>query len=163
MQEVFELSPHYGGARPVRQVLENKGYAHDYQESLRIFGDHWQHIRPAGITIAEHIACIRAAGGVTVLAHPNGVQCGEGWLSENRIAQLVEMGLDGIEIYHRTMDDAARRYFGNFAERFNLLVSGGSDEHGWSPDLPFMGQQPVTCEMIEALRLRHLERVGEPG
>ncbi len=158
MQDVWAQNPRYGGSRHVRLALQAKGYAATYEESLTLFTASWQQVRLSSYTIDVLIAAIRAAGGVAVLAHPNAVDCGAGWLSAEQVGELVEMGLDGIEIYHRNMSQEARAYFLPVAQQYHLLISGGSDEHGWSPDLPLMGQQPVTREMVEALRARHQER-----
>ncbi|NLF74475.1 MAG: PHP domain-containing protein [Chloroflexi bacterium] len=158
MDDVFAQNPRYGGARQLRQALQARGYVDNYDESIELFTEHWQHVRLSCFTIEEHIATIRAAGGVAVLAHPQGIRCGEGWIGADRLARVVEMGIDGIEIYHRHMDEAARAHFMPLAEQFSLLISGGSDEHGFSPDLPHMGGQPVTRAMVEGLRARHIER-----
>jgi len=158
MEDVFAENPRYGGARQLRLALQHKGYADSYDASVQLFTEHWQHVRLSSFTIEEHIAAIQAAGGVAVMAHPVGVRCGEGWLTADRMARVVEIGMDGIEVYHRSMNAEARAYFLDLALQFDLLISGGSDEHGWSPDLPYMGTEPVTREMVEALRARHLER-----
>ncbi|MBN2305818.1 MAG: hypothetical protein JXQ72_15150, partial [Anaerolineae bacterium] len=93
--------------------------------------------------------------------HPHGIECGAGWIGADKIAQLVEMGIDGLECYHRNTEGPARDHFLALAQQFDLLVSGGSDEHGWSPDCPLMGTAPVTLAMVDAIRQRHHERVGE--
>ncbi len=38
--------------------------------------------------------------------------------------------------------------------QFGLLVSGGSDEHDGYKHYQHLGQEPVTQEMVEALRAR---------
>ena len=92
------------------------------------------------VEISQAIQAIHASGGVAVLAHPAAVECrGQAengkarpsYLSPVRLEQLVQMGLDGLEIYHHRNDALARDYFMGFAVRHNLLVSGGSDDHGW--------------------------------
>ncbi len=159
LDEVLALNPYYPGARQLRKVLENKGYAADEAELIKLFAAQWPHVSLSRYTIADQIATIHAAGGVAVLAHPHGITCGEGLISEDRLVAVCEMGLDGIEIYHRNMNEAARAHFLPMAERFGLLISGGSDEHGFTPDLGYMGKQPVTREMVEALRARHKVRL----
>ena len=53
------------------------------------------------------IALVRAAGGVTVLAHPRGA--GRGWqIPDEVIADLAAAGLTGIEINHPQQDDEQR-------------------------------------------------------
>lgn len=161
-EEVRAKNPCYAGARQLRELLIDKGYAENYGTAIALFAEYWHTLRPPTFTIQEHIDTIHAAGGVAVLAHPNGIECDTGWIQTDRMARLVEMGIDGIEIYHRAMDEAARQYFLALAEPFGLLISGGSDEHGSPPDLIYMGQQPVTHEMVEGLRARHVERISNP-
>ena len=99
------------------------------------------------------IATLHAAGGVAVLAHPSAItDGGRGWIGAEHVAHLVEAGLDGLEIYHHRLNDPARQHFLALAHRFGLLVSGGSDEHGWRKPFERFGQEAVTAEMVEALR-----------
>ena len=75
------------------------------------------------------IALVRAAGGVTVLAHPRGA--GRGWqIPDEVIADLAAAGLSGIEINHPQQDDEQRARLRTLARRLGLVPSGGSDDHG---------------------------------
>jgi hypothetical protein len=91
-----------------------------------------------------------------VLAHPSVVLRPDGnRIAASDLAQLVEMGLDGIEIYHyRLADEVTRQYFINLAHTFDLALSGGSDEHGRPSGFTRLGQQPVSETMVAALRAR---------
>jgi 3',5'-nucleoside bisphosphate phosphatase len=74
------------------------------------------------------IGLVRAAGGVTVLAHP---RAGRGWaMPDDVIAGLAAAGLSGIEVRHPDQDAAERRHLQALAARLNLVASGGSDDHG---------------------------------
>ncbi len=72
---------------------------------------------------AEIIDLIHRAGGLAVLAHPGITQIDE------YIPQLIEFGLDGVEVLHpeHTAKDA-KRYF-EAARKYGLLYTGGSDFH----------------------------------
>ena len=73
------------------------------------------------------IALVRAAGGVTVLAHPRA----RGWeVPDEVIAGLAAAGLAGIEVWHPDQDQAQRTALQELAARLNLVASGGSDDHG---------------------------------
>ncbi len=75
------------------------------------------------------IALVRAAGGVTVLAHPRGA--GRGWaIPDEVIAELAAAGLTGIEINHPQQDDEQRQRLRALVGRLGLVPSGGSDDHG---------------------------------
>lgn len=90
------------------------------------FGYYEPHYAPDPLAA---VALIRAAGGVPVIAHP-GTRGAENVIIEKNLAALVDAGLFGLEIYHReNTPDAQERLF-EYAERFNLAVTGSSDYHG---------------------------------
>lgn len=75
------------------------------------------------------VTLVRAAGGVTVLAHARGY--GRGWLIPDAvIAELAAAGLTGLEINHPQHDEAAREQLRALAAALGLVPSGGSDDHG---------------------------------
>jgi predicted metal-dependent phosphoesterase TrpH len=68
------------------------------------------------------------AGGVVVLAHP-GVNFHNG-LDIERLDELVEMGLLGLECYSFHHDAEMTRLFLDYCRSRDLLITGGSDCHG---------------------------------
>jgi predicted metal-dependent phosphoesterase TrpH len=153
MAEGLAENPLFVGLRHLRDVLVRKRYFANSWDAGEIVYPAWFAGPPSGFTLAEQIAVIHAAGGVAVLAHPHYTRAGEPMQARD-IAALAEIGLDGIEVYHRVIGGDLRNHMQALADRFGLVVTGGSDEHGWSPDLPLMGTEPVTRAMIEALRAR---------
>jgi predicted metal-dependent phosphoesterase TrpH len=78
---------------------------------------------------ARAIRMVRAAGGVTVLAHPRGSS--RGWqIPAEVIADLARVGLTGIEVNHPQHDETERARLGELALALGLVPSGGSDDHG---------------------------------
>ncbi|MEU3687213.1 PHP domain-containing protein [Streptomyces narbonensis] len=77
----------------------------------------------------EAIRLVKAAGGVTVFAHPLAVKRGE-VVPEAAIARLADAGLDGIEVDHMDHDEATRARLRGLAKELGLLVTGSSDYHG---------------------------------
>jgi 3',5'-nucleoside bisphosphate phosphatase len=76
---------------------------------------------------ARAVALVRAAGGVTVLAHPRA----RGWaVPDEDIASLAAAGMSGIEVRHPEQDPAQRSRLAALAGRLGLVASGGSDDHG---------------------------------
>lgn len=73
------------------------------------------------------IALARQAGGTVVLAHPGQVICSD---LPALIARLVREGLQGIEAFYPTHSDEQTAAYCALAEKFNLLVTAGSDYHG---------------------------------
>ncbi|MFE5594840.1 PHP domain-containing protein [Streptomyces sp. NPDC056549] len=77
----------------------------------------------------DAIRLVKAAGGVTVFAHPLAVKRGQ-VLSEESIARLAEAGLDGVEVDHMDHDEATRARLRGLAKELGLLTTGSSDYHG---------------------------------
>ncbi|MET8679207.1 PHP domain-containing protein [Streptomyces sp. NPDC004647] len=77
----------------------------------------------------EAIRLVKAAGGVTVFAHPLAVKRGE-CVPESAIAELASAGLDGIEVDHMDHDMATRARLRGLAADLGLLTTGSSDYHG---------------------------------
>ena len=75
------------------------------------------------------IRLIKSAGGVAVIAHPLASQRGR-TIKIDLMEQLVEAGLDGIEIYHRDHSDDEKVQLLQIAKENELIVTGSSDYHG---------------------------------
>ena len=102
------------------------------------------------LTPQEAIFRIRAAGGVAVLAHP-----GTG-VSDELITLLADEGLQGLEVYHPAHNASDIVHYLRLAEHYDLLVTGGSDYHGFEPGISCIGKWTVPMESIEKLyRLRN--------
>ncbi len=79
---------------------------------------------------AESVALIQEAGGVPVLAHPMQYHKFSRETLEGMIAELTDLGLQGIETYYTEYSKAETAYVESLAKRFGLLRTGGSDFHG---------------------------------
>ncbi|MGW0753613.1 PHP domain-containing protein [Streptomyces sp. NPDC002587] len=77
----------------------------------------------------DAIRLVKAAGGVTVFAHPAAVKRGE-CVPESAMAELAAAGLDGIEVDHMDHDTATRARLRGLAADLGLLTTGSSDYHG---------------------------------
>lgn len=78
----------------------------------------------AGAVPAQVVEIIARAGGLSSLAHP-------GKLGLDPLVEgLAAAGLDAIEVYHPDHDEAAVDRYRRLADRYSLLVTGGSDYHG---------------------------------
>ena len=77
----------------------------------------------------EAIRLVKAAGGVTVFAHPGASKRGR-TVPESAIAELAAAGLDGIEVDHMDHDEETRARLRGLAKELGLLTTGSSDYHG---------------------------------
>jgi predicted metal-dependent phosphoesterase TrpH len=78
-----------------------------------------------GLGPVDAIRAIRAAGGLASLAH-----FPEASSRLSVLRELVEAGLNGLESYHRSFDDATRASVSKVARRLRLVETGGTDYHG---------------------------------
>ncbi|WP_404951925.1 PHP domain-containing protein [Streptomyces sp. ARC12] len=77
----------------------------------------------------EAVRLVKAAGGVTVFAHPAAVKRGA-VVPESTIAALADAGLDGVEVDHMDHDEPTRARLRGLARELGLLATGSSDYHG---------------------------------
>ncbi|MET9882470.1 PHP domain-containing protein [Streptomyces sp. NPDC006430] len=77
----------------------------------------------------DAIRLVKAAGGVTVFAHPGAAKRGR-CVPETAIAELAAAGLDGIEVDHMDHDAETRGRLRALAGELGLLTTGSSDYHG---------------------------------
>jgi predicted metal-dependent phosphoesterase TrpH len=113
--------------------------------------------RPAWVpkfkmSAAEAIALIHSAGGVAVMAHPGLNR------TDDVIPVMVEAGMDGIECFHTKHSTSMVEHYLELADRFHLLVTGGSDCHGLSKGAPLLGTVKVPYQHLERLKARAAER-----
>ncbi len=101
------------------------------------------------MTPEEGVEMLARVGGVAVLAHP--AQLGD---LENKVQELKEAGLKGMEVYYATYSPDTIQYLAEVANRYGLIPCGGSDYHclGNSGEaLPgTMGPPLETVERLEA-------------
>lgn len=98
------------------------------------------------IDVKEGIEAILKDGGIPVLAHP----CE--YNNYDEIEKYVGYGIKGIEISHFCMKEKDYPLTNEYAEKFHLLKTGGSDFH--NIDLTSLGEFGLTREQFEALKER---------
>ena len=133
-KEIKEIINRKGNiGRPlVARLLVKYGYADSVEDAFQ------KYLNPAynktrktnkGINYEECIRLIKEANGISVLAHPNQLLLNDTEL-ENTLKKLISCGLDGIEVYHSGHSKEEVEKYLYFADKYNLLISGGSDFHG---------------------------------
>jgi predicted metal-dependent phosphoesterase TrpH len=78
----------------------------------------------------DAISRIHQAGGVPVLAHPVQLRSTNNAQLERILKDLIDMGLQGIEVIHSDHGPAEVEEYTRLADRYNLVKTGGSDFHG---------------------------------
>ena len=100
----------------------------------------------------ESIELIHQAGGLAVMAHPGLNR------TDEIIPGLVAAGLDGIECFHTKHSTVMSERYLEMAEKYHLLVTGGSDCHGFSKNKPLIGTVRVPFMYVEKLMAAHQSR-----
>jgi 3',5'-nucleoside bisphosphate phosphatase len=113
--------------------------------------------RPAWIpktkmSALEAVELIHQAGGLAVMAHPGLNR------TDEIIPDLVDAGLDGIECFHTKHSTAMAERYLEIAEKYHLLVTGGSDCHGFSKVKPLIGTVKLPYDHVQKLKDKVAER-----
>lgn len=102
-------------------------------QAPEMFGDFYRTIFKNGgicdfdiayIDACEAVRTIKQAGGLAVLAHAGQQQ------NFYLIPKLVQNGLDGLELYHHANSETDQRLLAEYARKYGLFLTGGSDYHG---------------------------------
>jgi hypothetical protein len=142
------------------KYLLNHGYTRSIKEAFeRYVGDHCPCFVPREkVTPAQAVDLIREACGVPILAHPILYHMSDSRL-ETLTAELKDAGLMGIEAIYSTYSAAEERQIRALAQKYNLLISGGSDFHGSNkPGLDLAvgyGKLQVPDSVLEDIRSMH--------
>ncbi|MFF7363416.1 PHP domain-containing protein [Streptomyces sp. NPDC008125] len=109
----------------------------------------------------DAVRLVKAAGGVTVFAHPAAVKRGS-VVPESAIARLAAAGLDGIEVDHMDHDEATRARLRGLAADVGLLTTGSSDYHG-SRKTVALGEYTTDPEIYGEITRRATGAFPVPG
>ena len=104
------------------------------------------------ISALEAIELIHQADGLAVMAHPGLNR------TDEIIPDLVKAGMDGIECFHTKHSTAMAERYLEIAEKYNLLVTGGSDCHGFSKGKPLIGTVKLPYSAIEKMKAKLVGR-----
>jgi len=94
----------------------------------------------------EAISLIKKVGGVAVLAHPYIFHDPE------IITEFVKYGIDGLEVYYPEHTQSMINQFLDYAKKYNLLITGGSDCHGKAKPEVKIGMIKLPYEFVEKLK-----------
>jgi len=98
------------------------------------------------------IKLIKAAGGVSVIAHPMASHRGR-TISLDTFGSIIQAGLDGIEVEHRDHSPDEKSQLIELANESNLVMTGASDYHG-NGKLNTLGEYTTRPEQWEKLESR---------
>jgi len=123
-----------GGAvgRPhIGEVMRRRGYVSSIEEAFERFLRKGApaYVDRRRLALPEAIRLLRRSGGIGSLAHPGIIPVDA--VELDRIARSVAAGgVDGLECYYGTYDEATTRLCLDIAARNGMVATGGSDFHG---------------------------------
>ncbi|MGK5679348.1 PHP domain-containing protein [Actinoplanes sp. URMC 104] len=129
--EVYGYARGGSVGRPhIAQALIRAGLVRTTSEA---FASRWLGARyfvpKADLDVFEAVRAVRAAGGVTVFAHPRATVRGR-VVPDRLIVELAEAGLFGLEADHEDHSEAESAHVRALAGDLGLVVTGSSDFHG---------------------------------
>ena len=140
------------GRPHLARALVTLGVVQSVQEAFdRYIADECDaYIALARLESRDAIALAHESGALVSIAHPARLKAPAG------IDVLREAGADAIELVHPSADEDYRREIRSYAERYGMLLTGGSDFHAPAP-----GYEPgITLEARDVERF--VEKI-QPG
>lgn len=149
------------GRPHIAQVLVERGIVASVREAFeRYLGEGGAaHVVPPRITPAEAVRWIREAGGKAVLAHP-GI-----YGDDELVLKVISDGIDGIEVRHSDHSPEEEKRYAEWAERFGLAATAGSDFHGSRQGELLhgrIGERRAELSLLGQLRSSRSSAKGEP-
>jgi 3',5'-nucleoside bisphosphate phosphatase len=148
--EVFACSDCGTIGRPhVAMALHKRGVVKTVDEAFERFLKRGKpgFVERYRMTAAEAIGYVKRAGGIAALAHPGLNRI------DDRIGDMVEQGMEGLEVWHSRHSPSQIEHYRQMAERLGLLMTGGSDCHGTVRGKALLGSVKLPYEYVEALKV----------
>lgn len=136
-----ENGGHYIGKPVIARAMEARGYIRTFKEAFEpgkyLESPEAKAVRKEKMKTEDAILLLNRAGGIAVLAHPIQIrrigERGSREFYENLdklVMKLKESGLSGIECYHPDHSKENEENFVKLAQKYDLLITRGSDFHG---------------------------------
>jgi len=148
-EEVMELSSRGTvGRAHLAMTMKRKGYVSSVLEAFHKFigDDGPAYVGRFRFHPKEAIDLIHKAGGISVVAHPHSL------INEGLIDKFVGYGLKGIEVYYPDYTKSQIKHYTDLANKFGLLITGGSDSHGSIKKNTFIGKVKIPYELVDRLK-----------
>jgi len=151
LSKVLEIAGKAPIIRPhIAQALYEEGHVKSLKEAFQKYIGDWKpaYVPKKPFRVEDAIKLINNAGGVASLAHPGP------FLSQEALYDMIQFGLDGIEVIHPMHDDSLKNFYHSVASQYWLLETGGSDFHGSKEyDEENFGKLVVPYSVFESIKL----------
>jgi predicted metal-dependent phosphoesterase TrpH len=153
----------YEFPRRAEVLAESGGIPRRASQNIRLLREHnyvkhwreaWKIMQKAGaheikVDMAETVDAAHRSGAVCIIAHPGRREPGFTFYEPALLDQLrAEVPIDGIEVYHPTHNPEAVETYLNYARTHHLLMSTGSDSHGFPERMPRKHRAEISRELL---------------
>lgn len=150
LSRVLEIAGKAPIIRPhIATAMYEAGHVKSVKDAFQKYLGDWKpaYVPKKPFPVVEAIKLINSAGGIASLAHPGP------FLSQESLYEMIQFGLDGIEVIHPMHDDSLRNFYHSVASQYWLLETGGSDYHGSKEyDENNLGKLVVPYSIFESIR-----------
>ncbi|ADL12979.1 PHP domain-containing protein [Acetohalobium arabaticum] len=135
------------------QAIVERGYVYQISEAFDEYIGKGcsSYVSRYKLTPRRAIELIKAAGGIPVLAHPALLE------RDELISEFITDGLVGIEVYHSEHSQSDVRHYKHLAQKYDLVITGGSDCHGAYKDNVLLGSVEVPDKVVRDLKQNQRE------
>ncbi len=148
--DVYEYGHGTLGRPHVAFALIKRGYAVSVSDAFDRYlrRDRPGYVKSSAMSVYDAIDTVKNAGGVPVIAHPALIR---GY--QEIIPKLIGYGVKGLEVFHPENPAQDKKLLLEIVRKYDLLVSGGSDFHGYDfGPSSIMGCPELTIEHFNAIR-----------
>jgi len=150
LNRVLEIAGKAPIIRPhIATAMLEAGHVKSVKEAFQKYLGDWKpaYVPKKPFSVERAIKLINNAGGIASLAHPGP------FLSQEALYEMIQSGLDGIEVNHPMHDDSLKNFYHSVASQYWLLETGGSDYHGNKEfDEENFGKLVVPYSVFESIR-----------
>lgn len=138
------------GRMHVAQLLIRKGIVDNINEAFNEYIGEGKsaYVPKKKLSPSEAIRIIVDSGGIPALAHPGLTKM------DFLIDGLVGQGLEGIEAFHSDHSNRDVKRYVRIAEENKLLLTGGSDFHGFQNDTRLLGKIRIDKKYYDILKYK---------
>jgi len=156
LEDVLVFAKNSAIGRPhIAQALLAKGQVKSFFEAFyKYIGNHAPaYERKVHLSPQSAFKIISDAGGLSFIAHP-------GNMPEILIKELIDAGVDGIEVIHPSHSPEQVRFYKGIVNEYFLLESGGSDFHGGKrEDDENLGKFYTSPKVVDTMRTRLVRNI----
>lgn len=137
------------GRPHIARAMVDKGFIKNTKEAFSeyIGKDCPAYVERHKLSSRDAIEIIKSVGGISVLAHPGLIQ------NKANIKKIIDVGVQGIEVYHSKHDEDTVRNALAIAQSRKLFITGGSDCHGTKLNgEPILGSCSIDYKYVQELK-----------